>query len=194
MKFILSLIRKDKQLDNVIDKLFLRISHYAASSAQADLLHVRDVTHCLSTIYQNTMNEKILSKLVECFPTYYADKRSDPGIMAMLEDILLKASGSNSSANKRSATSNATGNSNGSTTTKSMAAKLEILIRTGQQQQSEQTEPTVEQSAEQQTIGSFSEVDNSSKQTAESQVTGMVTRKTRAMTAKKNTAGKRASK
>ncbi|KAJ3299918.1 Condensin complex subunit, partial [Borealophlyctis nickersoniae] len=81
MKYLLDFIKKDKQTENIVEKLCLRFRN-AETSRQW-----RDISFCLSLL--NFTSEKSIKKLVEHLPQYQ-DKLHEPMVYKHLQDILSK--------------------------------------------------------------------------------------------------------
>ncbi|KAJ3146459.1 Condensin complex subunit [Geranomyces michiganensis] len=82
MKFLLEFIKKDKQTENIVDKLCMRFRN-ADEPRQW-----RDISFCLTLL--SFASEKSVKKLIEHLPQYQ-DKLHEPVLYKNLEDILAKA-------------------------------------------------------------------------------------------------------
>ncbi|KAJ3010187.1 Condensin complex subunit [Thoreauomyces humboldtii] len=82
MKFLLDFIKKDKQTENIVEKLCLRFRN-ADTERQW-----RDISYCLSLL--SFASEKSVKKLIEHYPQYQ-DKLHEPVVYKILEDIFNKA-------------------------------------------------------------------------------------------------------
>jgi hypothetical protein len=79
MKFIFEFIKKEKQMENLIEKLCSRFRN------SDDLRHSRDLAYCLSLI--SFSGDRSLKKLAESFPLYQ-DKLVDEGVLGSFVDII----------------------------------------------------------------------------------------------------------
>ncbi|KAJ3123736.1 Condensin complex subunit [Nowakowskiella sp. JEL0407] len=82
MKFLFNFIKKDKQTENVVEKLCLRFR-----SAESER-QWRDIAYCLSML--SFSNEKSVKKLVEGLP-HYKDKLAEEFVFKCFQDIIGKA-------------------------------------------------------------------------------------------------------
>ncbi|KAI8917711.1 non-SMC mitotic condensation complex subunit 1-domain-containing protein [Powellomyces hirtus] len=82
MKFLLEFIKKDKQTENIVEKLCLRFRN-ADTERQW-----RDISFCLTLL--SFASDKSVKKLIEHLPQYQ-DKLHEPVLYKHLEDILAKA-------------------------------------------------------------------------------------------------------
>ncbi|KAI9102612.1 non-SMC mitotic condensation complex subunit 1-domain-containing protein [Phlyctochytrium arcticum] len=82
MKFLLDFIKKDKQADNIVDKLCVRFKN---SSTERQW---RDISYCLSLL--SFTSDKSIKKLIEHLPQYQ-DKLHEPVLYKNLQDIVNKA-------------------------------------------------------------------------------------------------------
>lgn len=78
MKFIFEFIKKEKQMENLIEKLCGRFRN------SDSLRHSRDLSYCLSLI--SFSGERSLKKLLESFPLYQ-DKLVDEGVLTNFIEI-----------------------------------------------------------------------------------------------------------
>ena len=79
MKFIFEFIKKEKQMESLIEKLCARFRH------SDDLRHSRDLSFCLSLI--SFSGDRSLKKLAEAFP-FYQDKLVDEKVLCNFVEIL----------------------------------------------------------------------------------------------------------
>ncbi|KAJ3189764.1 Condensin complex subunit [Gaertneriomyces sp. JEL0708] len=82
MKFLLDFIKKDKQTENIVDKLCMRFCN-ADTTRQW-----RDIAYCLSLL--SFASEKSVRKFFEHLP-HYQDKLHEPTVYKLLQDLLSKA-------------------------------------------------------------------------------------------------------
>lgn len=82
MRFVMQFIRKERQLESLVDKLCQRF-RLCATARQA-----RDVAFCLSLL--SFSSDKSLRRLVDEFPLYQ-DKLGDPETLHLFGDILQRA-------------------------------------------------------------------------------------------------------
>lgn len=82
MHFVMDFIKKERQMESLLEKLCQRFRH-CSTPRQA-----RDLAYCLSLVSYNS--ERSFRKLVEAFPLYQ-DKLEDYGTFRLFADILHKA-------------------------------------------------------------------------------------------------------
>lgn len=82
MKFIFEFIKKEKQMENLIEKLCSRFRN------SDDLRHSRDLSYCLSLI--SFSGDRSLKKLVESFPLYQ-DKLVDEIVLGSFVEIVQRS-------------------------------------------------------------------------------------------------------
>ncbi|KAJ3100089.1 Condensin complex subunit [Physocladia obscura] len=82
MKFLFDFLKKDKQNENIIEKLCLRFKN------AEDPRLWRDVSFCISLV--TFSSEKSVKKLMEALPLY-ADKLHEPLVYKYIHDVILKA-------------------------------------------------------------------------------------------------------
>ncbi|KAJ3196388.1 Condensin complex subunit [Irineochytrium annulatum] len=82
MKFLFDFIKKDKQVENIVDKLCLRFKN-----AENPRLW-RDIAFCLSLL--NFSSDKSVKRLMDSFP-YYQDKLHEKSVYKTISDIVAKS-------------------------------------------------------------------------------------------------------
>ncbi|KAI0030503.1 non-SMC mitotic condensation complex subunit 1-domain-containing protein [Vararia minispora EC-137] len=87
MRYIFTFIEKEKQAENIVEKLCQRFR--TAEAAR----HWRDIAFCLSLL--PFRSERSLKKLIEGLPSY-RDKLHDEGVYARFQEILSKTKGTKS--------------------------------------------------------------------------------------------------
>jgi hypothetical protein len=115
MHFIMDFVKKERQMESLLDKLCQRF-RLCSTARQA-----RDLAYCLSLVSYNS--ERSFRKLVEAFPLYH-DKLSDYGTFRLFADILHKAK----KTCRGGAFSNATVDKDGKPGISSSASELKSLF------------------------------------------------------------------
>lgn len=82
MKFIFDFIRKERQMENLIEKLCARFRQ------SDEIRHARDLAFCLSLI--SFSGERALRKLIEALPAYQ-DKLVDEAVLASFVEIVTRS-------------------------------------------------------------------------------------------------------
>lgn len=82
MRFIFDFIRKERQMENLIEKLCSRFRQ------SDDVRHARDLAFCLSLI--SFSGERALKKLIEALPAYQ-DKLVDESVLASFVEIVTRS-------------------------------------------------------------------------------------------------------
>ncbi len=82
MRFIFDFIRKERQMENLIEKLCTRFRQ------SDELRHARDISFCLSLV--SFSGERALKKLIEALPAYQ-DKLVDEAVLSSFVEIITRS-------------------------------------------------------------------------------------------------------